>query len=190
MKTKIWNTLVIACILVQLNNCSSTDIRGDEFREKWLKENLYNEEVKQKKASPDSYKNYNVKIAVLVAEKNLEGDEWNQPLRRQKPNLKLYNLKGIYDQDPICSKENSVTLSCETLMRLEGQQILNFRLVDVRNNYYRKEYGSKYNWDEEVNHIKEVPLAQLDFLFEGQGKYLKNSGGATFVITFKEMKID
>ena len=123
-------------------------------------------------------------------EKNLEGDEWKQSQRRQKPTLKLYNLKGTHDQDPICSKDNSVTLSCETLMRLEGQQIINFRLVDIRNQYRRNEYGSKYDRDQELNVITEEPLAQLDFMFEGQGKYLKNSGGATFVITFKEMKIE
>lgn len=186
----IFNFAILFFFLLFFSKCSSTNIRGDEFREQWLKENLYNEEVKQKKASPDSFKNYNVKVAVLVAEKNLEGDEWKQSQRRQKPSLKLYNLKNVHDQDLICSRENSITLSCETLMRLEGQQIINLRLVDVISNYYRSEYGSKYDRDTEVSVKKEEPMAQLDFIFEGQGKYLKNSGGATFVITFKEMKVD
>lgn len=57
--------LFVLSILMILNNCSSTDIKGDEFREKWLRENLYNEKVKQEKAEPDVFENYEVSIKVL-----------------------------------------------------------------------------------------------------------------------------
>ncbi len=176
-------------VLFLLEKCSSTAIRGDEFREQWLKENLYNEEVERKKARPDEVKTYNLQVAILVAEKNLEGNEWNQERRRQKPSLKLYHLKGDYDQILLCEKSQTVTLHCEYPLRLQGQDMVNLRLVDRQNNYARVEYGSKYNRDAEINQITEEPLSQLDFIFEGQGKYLKNSGGATFVLTFKEIKI-
>lgn len=175
-------------LLIHFIDCSSSDIKGDEFREKWLRENLYNEKVKQEKAEPDVFENYEVSIKVLVAEKNLEGDEWNQPRRRQKTNLRLYVLKGIHDQEKICEKEQAISLSCITLMRLEGQQVLNFRLVDLDTSYYRTEYGSKYKEDWESRYVREKPLAQIDFTFEGQGKYYKKSGGADFVFTFKKVR--
>jgi hypothetical protein len=167
--------------------CSSSGIRGDEFREKWLKDNLYNDEVKHKKAEPDVYENYEVRIAVLIPEKNMEGDEWNNQRRRSKANLRLYELKGLHSQNMVCEKSQAVSMKCETLMRLEGEQNLNFRLVDVETGYSRVEYGGRYSEDQELQSIREKPLAQLDFVFEGQGKYLKNSGGATFVFTFKKL---
>lgn len=73
-------------------------------------------------------------------------------------------------------------------MRLEGQQILNFRLVDLDADYYRTEYGGKYDQDWESRYIREKPLAQIDFAFEGQGKYYKKSGGADFVFTFRKVR--
>jgi hypothetical protein len=180
---------LIYFLFILVFRCSSTKIKGDEFREVWLKENLYNEEVDQKPIRPDETKIYNLTVAVLISEKNLIGEEWNQKRRRQKPNLKLYLLKGDYEQNLICEKMQSVTLHCEYPLKLQGQDILNFRVVDRQNTYYREEYGEIDERDSEYSRIKEEPLAQLDFLFTGQGKYMKNSGAATFVFTFKELKI-
>lgn len=183
--------LILFTILVFSNIlCSSTKIKGDEFREIWLKENLYNEKVTEKPIRPDETKLYNLTIAVLISEKNLIGEEWNQTKRRQKPNLKLYLLNGDYNQNLLCEKMQSVTLHCNHPLKLQGLDTLNFRIVDRQNSYYREEYGNRYDNDREVARIHEEPLSQLDFIFSGQGKYMKNSGAATFVFTFKEIKVE
>lgn len=169
-------------------NCSNYAVKGDSFRDRWMFENHYNVKIPQKPIRADESKLYNMKAAVLISEKTMEGDEWEQSRRRQKPNLKLYLLKGDHEQILICDKKQAISLSCEYPLKMSGEDILNFRLINDHNDYARYEYSSKYENDKEINVKDEKPLAQTDIIFEGQGKYYKDSGAGTFIITFVEIK--
>ena len=179
--------LIFFASILLLGSCSSNQVRGDDFRARWMQENYYDNDIKSETPPIDKSLTYKVIFNVLVAEKNYQGDDFNKERRLRHPNLKLKILKSHMNTLNVCESQNSLTLRCEYPLRLKRNEIINLRLVNRIFNTGGASYSSKYTNDHQSGTITEKPLSQLDFPFEGQGKYLKQSGAATFVITFEQI---
>lgn len=169
--------------------CSSvetTKMRGNDLQSKWFKQ-YFTETVIQKKATPDKSKNYLLKISTLVADEDQKGDPWDKEERTENPDLVLYHVLSDGNKTELGKKENSLTLFAEYPLSLKGQDVITLRLVDTDGTYYGETYGSKYYNDTRRENNVEFPLAQVDLVFEGQGKYFQFSGSAIFIIEIVEL---
>ncbi len=146
-------------------------IIGNAEQVEWLrvhfKETINNIKVTEKA------KNYSMNIDILVANKTVDGKYWD--LNDRYPDLKLYiNYNNKYTL--LGKKNNSQELSVKRLLVLSKKSIIDLKLADEE----------VYRTDDETG-TKDSPIARIRFNFMGQGKYLYFSGGAIFVITFKEL---
>lgn len=176
---------------ILLAGCGSSNMgtRGNPSTAKWLK-TFSQDAVVRKKASPKKVKTYKLKINVLVAEENRNGNPWD-PDRTELPDLRLYYIAdGVTGTGKrlIGKKDNSLTIFGEHPLSLKGEDNITLRLVDEDVVDYRGyEYGHKNYNDSYSKKTQEVPLAQLNLKFEGQGRYIYFSGSSIFAIDFVEL---
>ena len=182
--------LVLLSIIL-LPGCSSNKIgtkklRGNLQQTEWFAKYL-KEEIVQKKASPNKAKNYSLKVHVLVAEEDQKGDSWDKGERGEFPDIILYHIENNGSKHKLGSKDDSLTLFSEYPLNLKGEDTVILRVVDKDQAYSSYTYGSKYNNDRSSENSSEYPLAQLNLVFKGQGRYLYFTGSVLLIIDFIEL---
>lgn len=184
--------LVLLSVIL-LPSCSSNKIgtkklRGNLQQTEWFAKYL-KEDIVQKKASPNEAKNYSLKVHILVAEENQKGDPWDKEERGELPDIVLYHIENNGNKHQLGRKNDSLTLFSEYPLNLKGEDTVILRVVDEdKKSYSRYTYGSKYNNDTSSEYSSETPLAQLNLVFKGQGRYLYFTGSVLLIIDFIQLR--
>jgi hypothetical protein len=136
---------------------------------------------------PTSRAPFEMLAEVQVSPSTNRGLQHNPAERSSLPDLVLYvTVQG--ERVTVGQSANATTLSGRHPLSLQRGDSVMLRLVDRTNSYFRVRYDSASYDDRASEDVREFPLAQFSFQFEGTGRYFFQHGYGTFVLDMRTLR--
>jgi len=180
--------VLAAIALMSATGCGTTFVnRGLHEQTRWLETQVTQEATSASELEDNEVYNFDARFEAQVSPSTSRGAEHNPAERSALPDLHLYvRING--QRTEVGQAPNAQTLIANYPLRLKRGDTVEVRLVDRRNIYFAVQYDSREADDWSVNNVRETPLSQYQFTFEGPGRYFFHRGYALMFVDFRKME--